>query len=153
MNSCAKNGGAERRRFYAICEKPEVGGGSVQTPPARRRLTKDRKRIHFLSVHFCVSINRRHKNEQTRNVFLFCLLLTIPTKVCDRNININIFFGNLLFEERSKDTKTSTHNFIQLYHATHISWWLEHRFKLLNSCCLYRFAIKLVPFSNSFGEK
>ena len=31
MNSCAKNGGAPRRRFPAIDEKPE--GGGVQTPP------------------------------------------------------------------------------------------------------------------------
>ena len=30
MNSCVKNGGAPRRRFPAICEKPE---GGVQTPP------------------------------------------------------------------------------------------------------------------------
>ena len=33
MNSCAKNGGAPRRRFPAIGEKPE--GGGVQTPPPR----------------------------------------------------------------------------------------------------------------------
>ena len=36
MNSCAKNGGAPRRRFSAIGEKPE-GGGGVQTPPPARR--------------------------------------------------------------------------------------------------------------------
>ena len=33
LNRCAKNGGAERRRFCNICEKPE--GASI--PPARRR--------------------------------------------------------------------------------------------------------------------
>ena len=37
MNSCAKNGGAPRRRFSAIGEKPE-GGCSNTTPPARRGL-------------------------------------------------------------------------------------------------------------------
>ena len=39
MNSYAKNGGAPRRRFPAICEKPEGGGCSNTPPPARRGLT------------------------------------------------------------------------------------------------------------------
>ena len=38
MNSCAKNGGAERRRFPAIGEKPEGGGVFKHPPPARRGL-------------------------------------------------------------------------------------------------------------------
>ena len=38
MNSCAKNGGAPRRRFPAIGEKPEWGCSN--TPPARRGLSK-----------------------------------------------------------------------------------------------------------------
>ena len=42
MNICAKNGGAQRRRFPAICEKPE---GGVQTPlPASARV-KDPLRV------------------------------------------------------------------------------------------------------------
>ena len=32
-----KFGGAGRRRFYAICEKPE-GGGLIEPPPARNRV-------------------------------------------------------------------------------------------------------------------
>ena len=39
MNSCAKNGGAPRRRFPAIGEKPE---GGVQTPPGPARV----KHVH-----------------------------------------------------------------------------------------------------------
>ena len=36
MNSYAKNGGAERRRFPAICEKPE--GGVFKHPPGPARV-------------------------------------------------------------------------------------------------------------------
>ena len=34
MNSCAKNGSAERRRFSAICEKPEGGCSNTPRPGA-----------------------------------------------------------------------------------------------------------------------
>ena len=39
MNSYAKFGGAARRRFSAICEKP-MGGGTYVPPPAVRGLIK-----------------------------------------------------------------------------------------------------------------
>ena len=39
MNSCAKNGGVPRRRFPAICEKPE--GGCSNPPPGPARVKKD----------------------------------------------------------------------------------------------------------------
>ena len=37
MNSYAKFGGAARRRFSAICEKP-LGGGHLCAPPGRARV-------------------------------------------------------------------------------------------------------------------
>ena len=46
MNSCAKNGAAPRRRFSAICEKPE---GVFKHPPARRGL---RYASHVLVIEF-----------------------------------------------------------------------------------------------------
>ena len=38
MNSYAKFGGAARRHFSAICEKPMGGGGTYVPPPAVRGL-------------------------------------------------------------------------------------------------------------------
>ena len=43
MNSYAKFGGAARRHFSAICEKPMGGGGHIcAPPPAVRGLTRAR---------------------------------------------------------------------------------------------------------------
>ena len=47
MNRCAKNGGAPRRRFPAICEKPE--GGGVQTPPGPARVKLANKSFTLLN--------------------------------------------------------------------------------------------------------
>ena len=38
MNSYAKFGGAARRHFFAICEKPM--GGGTHVPPGRARVLK-----------------------------------------------------------------------------------------------------------------
>ena len=38
LNSYGKFGGATRRRFFAICEKPYGGGGVKSTPPPVREL-------------------------------------------------------------------------------------------------------------------
>ena len=38
MNSYAKFGGAARRHFSAICEKPMGGGGTYVPPPGRARV-------------------------------------------------------------------------------------------------------------------
>ena len=41
LNSYGKFGGATRRRFFAICEKPEGGGGADNRPsPGRARVKK-----------------------------------------------------------------------------------------------------------------
>ena len=37
LNSYGKFGGATRRRFFAICEKPEGGGVDIR-PPGRARV-------------------------------------------------------------------------------------------------------------------
>ena len=44
-----KPGGAQRRRFLAIREKPQ--GGGVQTPPAGRRLISYWMRWSWLALH------------------------------------------------------------------------------------------------------
>ena len=45
MNSCAKNGGAPRRRFPAICEKPEGGGVFKHPPGPARNRNRNRNRL------------------------------------------------------------------------------------------------------------
>ena len=47
LNSYGKFGGATRRRFFAICEKPQGGGGWNQPPPPVRGLTKTLKTSIF----------------------------------------------------------------------------------------------------------
>ena len=51
LNSYGKFGGASRRRFFAICEKPE-GGGVISAPPGRAQVKKIN---HNKSTSVCVS--------------------------------------------------------------------------------------------------
>ena len=44
MNSYAKFGGAARRHFSAICEKP-MGGGHICAPPGRARVKVETQHI------------------------------------------------------------------------------------------------------------
>ena len=53
MNSYAKFGGAARRRFSAICEKPM--GTHIYVPPGRARV-KENFRIKDRSYHFSTNI-------------------------------------------------------------------------------------------------
>ena len=59
MNSCAKNGGAPRRRFPAIGEKPE--GGCSNTPPGPARV----KTTYFSPL----GLPTKKKNEKKRKHF------------------------------------------------------------------------------------
>ena len=49
MNSCVKIGGAPRRRFGDLCEKPE--GFPKHLPPARRVLTRISNSVYIFIIH------------------------------------------------------------------------------------------------------
>ena len=68
MNSCAKNGGAPRRRFSAIGEKPE--GGVLKHPPARRGLIRMQKKLDLKMILFLL----------TSEIIIFFSRLTFPKR-------------------------------------------------------------------------
>ena len=59
LNSYRKFGGATRRGFFAICEKPEGGGADNRRPPAVRGLIC----IHeLLNPHCMTEVKKINKN-------------------------------------------------------------------------------------------
>ena len=69
MNSYFKFGGAARRHFSAICEKP-MGGGGTYVPPGRARVKctslPNTTPRHIKSIMRVWTLSRRHESLYTR---------------------------------------------------------------------------------------
>ena len=87
MNSYGKFGGATRRRFLAICEKPYGGGGLKSTPPPVRGLT----------AVDTTATNKPAKSrcENTLHKKLTLILLIVPS-ISDGIFNVFVFVFNHL---------------------------------------------------------
>ena len=71
LNSYAKFGGAARRHFSAICEKP-MGGGHICAPPGRARVNVKSRSVSISASQITLESNRTRKS-RPRSLTLFDL--------------------------------------------------------------------------------
>ena len=68
LNSYSKFGGATRRRFSAICKKPEGGGADNRPPPGRARVKASLLTI-FYHCHIFIIVIYRDVHKKLTHLF------------------------------------------------------------------------------------